>query len=420
MDIQNSFFDELVAGGIVSQSTDDEGLRQRLNRGPITLFCGFDPTADSLHVGSLKPLMVLRRFQRAGHQVIALIGGATGFIGDPSGRSTDRLMLSVQQLNANREGLRRQIASLLPADGNGQAPIFVDNREWLMEIGFIDLLREFGIHFRVNEMLRKDSVQNRLHAGDGMTFTEFSYSLLQAIDFEHLRQRFNCELQIGGSDQWGNITAGLDLMRRRGTGDGFGLVWPLMVKQDGTKFGKSADGNVWLDPQRTSPFTFFQFWMTLADKDAVDLLLPFCFQDVAAIRREHLEHPEKRLAQSALAEQVTAWVHGEEAMRKARSVSRVLFFGEEPDAQTLAWMAEEAPITRVPAEDASAKDIVSLANVCGVTASRSDARRLIQQGGLWVNGERATLATDVRGILVNKGWMVLRKGQRHPHLIIAR
>lgn len=416
-----NLIDDLDARGLLAECTDLPGLRDRLQRGPITAYCGFDPTADSLHVGSLKPLWVLRTMQQRGHRPVLLIGGATGFIGDPSGRSLDRNMLSVEELNANRAGLRRQMMELLPPGANGEEAIIVDNREWLSDMTAIDLLRDVGRYFRINEMLRKDSVRTRLESESGMSFTEFAYSLLQAKDFEYLRNHLDCELQLGGTDQWGNITAGLELMRRRGTGEGYGLVWPLLVKSDGGKFGKSAQGNIWLDAKRTSPFSFYQFWVNTADQDVEKLLLQFGdteVTEVVELMTMHVRQPEARLAQLTLAEQVTRWVHGAATTRKVKHVSEELFGDPKAlDSEALDWIAAEVPTTALTADESRNIDIVDAACRSGITASRGEAKRLIQNGGLYIDGQKAVLSDTLGAELARKGWMILRKGRRQIHLV---
>ena len=313
----SGILDDLAARGLVHDSTDLDALAARLAEGPITLYSGFDPTADSLHVGNLVPLLLLRRFQDAGHRPIALAGGATGMIGDPGGRSEERNLLDDETLDVNLAAIRVQLAQFVDLDaGRG---LLVDNRTWTQPLGVLDFLRDVGKHMTVNAMLAKESVRARVESEDGISFTEFSYMLLQANDYAVLHGDHDCELQVGGSDQWGNITAGIDLIRRR-TGDHVhGLTVPLVTRSDGTKFGKSVDGSVWLSPSRTSPYAFYQYWINVDDRDVERFLLQLTLlslDEVAGVVAEHASAPEQRTGQRRLAHEMTALVHGPEAARR--------------------------------------------------------------------------------------------------------
>ena len=302
--------EELEWRGLISDCTDREGLAQRLAKGAVTLYCGFDPTADSLHVGSLVPLLALRRFQQFGHKPIVIAGGATGSIGDPSGKSAERQLLTHEQLKANIEGVKKQLASFLDFDSEANAALLVDNADWTAPLSFLDVLRDVGKHFKVNAMVAKESVRARMENRDvGISFTEFSYMILQALDFDHLYKQNECELQIGGSDQWGNITAGIDLIHRRQNRQAYGLTMPLITNSDGTKFGKTEAGAVWLDVARTSIYQFYQYWVRVDDRDVVRYLNFFTFlhrDEIEALARQHAEQPHARVAHKALARESTA------------------------------------------------------------------------------------------------------------------
>ena len=324
--------EELEWRGLVSDCTDREALTQRLAKGAVTLYCGFDPTADSLHVGNLVPLLALRRFQQFGHKPIIVAGGATGSIGDPSGKSAERQLLTHEQLKANIEGVKKQLAGFLEFDGEANAALLVDNADWTAPLSFLDVLRDVGKHFKVNAMVAKESVRARMEDRDvGISYTEFSYMILQALDFHHLCVQHECELQIGGSDQWGNITAGIDLIHRRQNRQAFGLTLPLITNADGSKFGKTEAGAVWLDVARTSIYQFYQYWVRVDDRDVVRYLNFFTFlhrDDVEALARQHSEQPQARIAHKALAKEVTALAHGEAAANEAIRASEILFGGE--------------------------------------------------------------------------------------------
>jgi len=382
-----SVLDELHARGLVEECTDEDALRARLAEGPLRLYCGFDPTASSLHVGHLMGVAVLRLFARAGHRPIALVGGFTGMVGDPSGKSDERNLLGEEELDRNRAALYEQLSRLL----EGAEPIMVDNRDWFLQVSALELLRDIGKLVSVNDMLNRTSVRTRLASESGLSYTEFSYQLLQAHDFAHLREELECELQVGGSDQYGNITAGTDMIRRRALGRAFGLVWPLMTKADGTKFGKTEGGSVWLDPERTSPYAFHQFWLNSADADVRGLLATFTLmsiEEIDALVAEHQENPGRRLAQARLADDLTTWVHGEEATASANRARAALFSGrlEERDLDVLEG---EIPTLRLSRGEVTAASLPELLQRSGLVPSLSEGRRTIASGGAYVSGERA-------------------------------
>ena len=406
-----SVLDELHARGLLEECTDEEALRARLAEGPLRLYCGFDPTASSLHVGHLQGLAVLRLFARFGHQPIALVGGFTGMVGDPSGKSAERNLLGEKELDQNRAGLYEQMTRLL----EGANPIMTDNREWWMGISALELLREIGKLVSVPDMLNRTSVRTRLASEAGLSYTEFSYQILQAYDFVHLRSALDCELQVGGSDQYGNITAGTDMIRKRGLNRAFGLVWPLMTKADGTKFGKTEGGSVWLDPARTSPYAFHQFWLNSADDDVRSLLLKFTelsVDEVDALMAAHEENRGARIPQSRLADELTTWVHGAEATEAANRARAALFSGtlEERDLDVLDG---EIPTFRFTRAELAEKNTAGLLQAAGLVSSYSEGRRTVESGGAYVNGERA----EPELTLGDATFLLLRRGRRNHALV---
>ena len=406
--------------GLIAQSTEPTALRAALDAGPVTVYAGFDPTADSLHVGNLVPLLTLRRFQRAGHRAIALAGGATGMIGDPGGRTSERSLNDAETVTAWTERIRGQLGRLVDLD----AGVLENNYSWTEGMSAIDFLRDVGKHFTVNYMLAKEAVSSRL-AGDGISFTEFSYMLLQAMDFRVLYDRYGCTLQVGGSDQWGNITAGIELLRRTRDVGAHGLTLPLITKSNGEKFGKSAAGAVWLDQAKTSPYAFFQFWLNVDDADALRFLRIFTFLDrpaIEALEAAHAERPQARPAQRALAEEMTRMVHGDEALAAVRNASEVLFGSGDVRSlppELLAEALAEAPSVPVPRDALPALPqlLVSL----GLAKSLSDARGRVEQGGVYVNGARAEDANWQPGAadLLHGRFLVLRSGKRNYGLVRA-
>ena len=416
---------ELAWRELLFQHTD--GLAAALQRGTVSGYCGFDPTAPSLHVGNLVPVMGLVHLQRAGHRPIALVGGGTGMIGDPSGRSTERTLQTLETIAANADGIRRQLAQFLDFDGPRGAKL-VNNSEWLTSLSLLEFLRDTGKHFSVNYMLAKDSVKSRL--ADGISFTEFSYMLLQAHDFLELHRREGVTLQLGGSDQWGNITAGLELIRRTSGADAHALTFPLITTATGSKFGKSEAGAVWLDGTRTSPYRFFQFWMGADDRDVSRFLRFFTLLErdvIEALDQLVRTSPEKREAQRTLATDVTTRVHGADAARIAREVSALLF--EKADASTLSTEALEALRTEIPfavyaapvdsSASADSVDVCECLTALGFAASRGVAKRLLEQGGVSVNGARLSSSdrTVSRDGLLGGRYLLLRKGARECGLV---
>jgi tyrosyl-tRNA synthetase len=419
-------FDELRWRGLVHQVTDD-GLGARMAAEPFTFYHGIDATADSLHVGSLVGVLALRRLQLAGHRPLVVLGGGTSRIGDPSGRRTERPLLSVEQVEANAAGIRRQLESLLDFGPGRAGAALLDNADWLAPLAVVDFLRDVGKHFTVNAMLAKEAVKSRLHDPDhGISFTEFSYMLLQAYDYLHLFDAYGCRLQVGGSDQWGNITAGIDLVRRARATEGHGFTWPLVTKADGTKFGKSETGNVWLDPARTSPYRFFQFWMQTDDRDVGRYLRLFTFLDrgrIAELEGELAARPGDRGVHRVLALEVTALVHGPEAAAAAARASAALFGGDlaDLDPTTLAEVFADAPSSELPRArlDGGGAALVDLLAESGLVASKSAARQALAQGGVSVNGRReADLDRRLgRADLLDGGFVVLRRGKRSYHVL---
>jgi tyrosyl-tRNA synthetase len=416
---------DLTARGLIHDTTDAEALEARLDSGPIGVYVGFDPTADSLHVGHLLGQITLRRFQLAGHRVFPLAGGATGMIGDPSGKSEERNLLNADALSHNVECIKNQLTRLLDFTSGPTSATLVNNADWFGSVSALEFLRDVGKHITVNQMMAKESVKNRLNSENGLSYTEFSYMLLQANDFRHLCAAHNVELQMGGSDQWGNITAGIDLIRKSMSRSAFGATWPLVTRSDGQKFGKTAGGAVWLDAQRTSPYQFRQFWMQMADDDAVRYVPQFSLQsldELKSIIGEHNGAPERRIVQRLLATEITTMVHGADAARDAEAAADILF-GADPTQATfeaLSAVAFEVPTTAIGRDQLD--DVFGLLASAGVVASTSDARRTIAQKGIKVNGavleEGQTLAAH--GILHDK-WVLVRKGKTTYHLFdVAR
>jgi tyrosyl-tRNA synthetase len=414
----SDLLEDLQWRDLVANATDLALLEDELSAGPVTLYCGFDPTAASLHVGHLVQVLTLRRFQQAGHRVIGLVGGATGLIGDPSFKSAERQLNDEEVVAAWVGRLRTQLERLLDLDGPNPA-VLLDNLEWTRDLSAIQLLRDLGKHFSVNQMLARDSVRNRLEAS-GISYTEFSYVLLQAMDFLELHRRHGCRLQIGGSDQWGNITAGLDLLRRADGASGHGLTTPLLMKADGTKFGKTETGTVWLDPTLTSPYAFFQFWLNTDDRDVVGYLKVLSFRsrdEIEALAGATAERPAARAAQRALAEELTALVHGPDQRDAVVAASAALFGRGELgglDEATLASSLEELPRTTVPAGEALPA-VVDLLAATGLVDSRSAARRAVRDGGAYLNNRKVAAEDEVPGPedLLHGRFLVLRRGKRH-------
>src|SRR5580693_3685007 len=403
---------DLEARGLVQDSTDREALRARIKAGQLGLYYGADPSADSLQVGNLIGLLVLRRFADAGHNAMALAGGATGMIGDPGGRSTERNLLDAETLASNNKRIAEQAARI------SRVPL-VDNISWTKDLTLLDFLRDVGKHASVNQMVARESVKARLESENGISFTEFSYQLLQANDYWHLFTTHGVELQIGGSDQWGNLLAGVDLIRKTDGKHVHAFTWPLILRSDGKKFGKSEDGAVWLAADRTSPYQFFQYWMNVADADIERFLLQLTLvpvEEALAVAAAHLQAPNKRDGQRRLAREVTALVHGEEAMAAAEQASAILFGGSPAGAsqQALEFLAGEVPTSSF----APGADLAHALAATPLASSLSDARRTIAQGAAYVNGEPAREDRPLsEADLLHGRWLVLRRGKRTYHLL---
>ena len=425
MSNDHGVLNELRARGLLHQFTFGD-RPDWLARTSVTAYAGVDPTADSLHIGHLLPARGLARLQRAGHRPIAVVGGGTGLIGDPSGKANERPMLTRAEIEANTAGIAAQLSRLLDFDGPHAARL-VDNAEWLCRLNLVEFLRDIGKHFTVNTMVQRDSVQLRLQSEQGISFTEFTYALLQAYDFLELFDRFGCRLQIGGSDQWGNILDGRELIRVLRNEEAHGLTQVLVTRADGSKFGKSESGNVWLDPKRTSPYRFHQFWLNADDADVLKYLRYFTFMDldeIAALETRHLADPARREAQRALADSVTTLIHGPDAVGAARRAAAVLFEGgdlRELSASELEEGLGEAPRVPAPRADLGSPrlDLPSALVLCGLVKSKSEARTHIQNGAVAVNqkiendAKRVLSADD---LLANR-FVVLRRGKKNYSLI---
>jgi tyrosyl-tRNA synthetase len=418
-------YSELEWRGLVYGAT--EGVRDVLAREKVSGYIGFDPTAPSLHVGSLLVITALAHMQRCGHSPIALVGGGTGLIGDPSGKTVERQLLTVEQVEANVEGIRGQFERFLDFESTVAPARLVNNAEWLTKLGAVEFMRDVGKYFSVNAMLAKDSVKRRIEGEEGITYTEFSYSLLQAYDYLVLYDRFGCTLQMGGSDQWGNITAGMDLIRRLRGAKAHGVVLPLITTASGTKFGKTEAGTVWLDPRQTTPYEFYQFWLNADDRDAVKYLKFFTFMSadrIAEVAAASEREPEKRHAQRELARQVTRTVHGEAAVRDAEAASEKLFGGDlsRISAHELLQAFANVPSSEVRLRDGT-MSVVDLLFSTGITGSKSEATRLIRGGGIYINERRITDEKEqVRADQAIDGQLfVIRKGKKENFLIrVAR
>lgn len=415
-----NIIDELEWRGAINQQTDAEGLRELVEKKSISLYCGVDPTGDSMHIGHLIPFMMMKRFQLAGHNPVILIGGATGTIGDPSGRSTERQLQTMDQVQANVDALTAQMKKLFDTDSNNKLKM-VNNYDWTHNLNILDFLREYGKNFSVNTMLSKDIVASRLDSG--ISFTEFSYQILQSMDFHHLFKNEDVQLQIGGADQWGNITSGLDLIRKKEGSEAkaFGLTIPLMLKADGTKFGKTAGGAIWLDANKTTPFEFYQFWANTDDRDVIRYMKFFTFLDKETI--DNLEakvqsEPHKREAQKVLAEEMTKFVHGEEALLQAQKITEALFSG---DIKLLTADEIEQGFKDMPTFEASTetKNIVDWLVDLGIEPSKRQAREDIANGAITMNGERVNdVNMDVTADNSFDGrFIIIRKGKKTYSLV---
>lgn len=419
--MSRDLIDELQWRGLIAQASDLEGLAEHLATASRTLYCGFDPTADSLHIGSLVPLLALRRFQQHGHRPILLLGGATGLIGDPSFKTDERTLNDSGVVAGWVKALRTQVEPFLDFDGENGA-IMSNNLEWTENLDVISFLRDIGKHFSVNQMIQRDSVRQRLERADqGISYTEFSYMLLQGMDYLELAKRYECSLQIGGSDQWGNIVSGMDLVRRHLGREAFALTLPLVTKADGSKFGKTASGTVWLSPEKTSPYSFYQFWLNTADADVVNYLRYFSFLDKEAIdglAADLAAQPEQRNAQRRLAEEITELVHGADAVVSAQRISQALFGGTPQDLQEddLHQLQQDG----LPSTVCNQGDgLLSVMVEAGLTRSTGEARKLVQGGGVRLNGEALSdprAEVDFSQALYGR-YIVLRRGKKVYHLL---
>jgi tyrosyl-tRNA synthetase len=420
---------ELQWRGLLADCTDLAELTKRLAAGPATLYCGFDPTSDSLHVGNLVPLLALRRFQLAGHHPIAVAGGATGCIGDPSGKTEERQLLTRERLEANIASIKKQLASLLDFETKTNPARLMDNAAWTNNVTFIDFLRDIGKHFSVNQMIQKESVRARMEDREvGISYTEFSYMLLQAFDFYHLRKEFNCELQVGATDQWGNITAGIDLCRKKLGATVWGLTFPLMTKADGTKYGKTASGAVYLDAKKTTPYRFYQFFIQLEDADVMKIAKMLSFADrakIAELEQQHAANPGARAPHKFLAEEMTTLIHGAEACEEAKRVSNVLFGGELTglSEESVQQIIEEIPDTRItePELVAGSLSVVDLVTRTQLSGSKAQARKDVEAGGIYVNNNREKdpfRRIDATTPLKGK-YVLLRKGKANYRGVVV-
>ncbi|PGQ42104.1 tyrosine--tRNA ligase [Bacillus thuringiensis] len=415
-----NIIDELEWRGAVNQQTDEEGLRKLVEEKKISLYCGVDPTGDSMHIGHLIPFMMMKRFQLAGHHPVILIGGATGTIGDPSGRQSERQLQTLEVVQHNVDALTAQMKKLFDFGGNSEVKM-VNNYDWTHEINIIEFLRDYGKNFSINSMLAKDIVASRLDTG--ISFTEFTYQILQAMDFHHLYTKEDVQLQIGGSDQWGNITSGLDLIRKLEGHEAkvFGLTIPLLLKSDGTKFGKTEGGAIWLDPEKTTPYEFYQFWINTDDRDVVKYLKYFTFlshEEILELEKQVAEAPEKRAAQKALGSEMTKLVHGEEAFEQAIKISAALFSGSVAE---LTASEIEQGFKDVPSVERTAEDtvLIDLLVESKISPSKRQAREDVTNGAIYVNGER-TQALDyvvTENDRIEGKFTIIRRGKKKYFLI---
>lgn len=415
----NVLIEDLKWRGLIYQQTDEQGIEDLLNKEQVTLYCGADPTADSLHIGHLLPFLTLRRFQEHGHRPIVLIGGGTGMIGDPSGKSEERVLQTEEQVDKNIEGISKQMHNIFEF-GTDHGAVLVNNRDWLGQISLISFLRDYGKHVGVNYMLGKDSIQSRLE--HGISYTEFTYTILQAIDFGHLNRELNCKIQVGGSDQWGNITSGIELMRRMyGQTDAYGLTIPLVTKSDGKKFGKSESGAVWLDAEKTSPYEFYQFWINQSDEDVIKFLKYFTFlgkEEIDRLEQSKNEAPHLREAQKTLAEKVTKFIHGEDALNDAIRISQALFSG---DLKSLSAKELKDGFKDVPQVTLSndTTNIVEVLIETGISPSKRQAREDVNNGAIYINGERQQ---DVNYALapedkIDGEFTIIRRGKKKYFMV---
>ncbi|ODV57482.1 MULTISPECIES: tyrosine--tRNA ligase [Lysinibacillus] len=417
----NELLQDLEWRGLLYQQTDADGMAKLLEDQSVSLYCGVDPTADSMHIGHIVPLLTLRRFQKAGHRPILLVGGATGMIGDPSGRSEERQLQTVEQIDKNVQGIRGQLERIFDFAEDGNGAQLVNNRDWIGNINTIEFLRDYGKLINVNYMLAKDTIASRLDTG--ISFTEFAYTLIQGIDYNHLYNYYNCRIQVGGSDQWGNITTGLEVIRKTHEEEtkAFGITIPLVTKADGTKFGKTAGGAVWLDGKKTSPYEFYQFWINAADADVIKYLKIFTFltrEEIEALAVSVEEEPHLRKAQKALAEEMTRLIHGQEALEQAIRITAALFSGDLKalSAEEMKDAFKDVPSIEMAKED---KNIVDLLVEAGISSSKRQAREDVSNGAISVNGEKVT---DLEYVFNAKdrledAFSIVRRGKKKYHMV---
>ena len=409
---------DLDQRGMVQDTTDRGSLEDLLSTESITLYHGIDPSAPSLHIGNFIGVLMLRRFQEAGHNPIVLVGGSTGMIGDPGGRSEERNLLDEETLARNLAGIRKQLEALVDLE---RAEL-VNNYEWTKSVNILDFLRDVGKHATVNQMVAKDSVRTRMEGKHGISYTEFSYMLLQAFDFWRLHNEYNCQLQIGGSDQWGNIAQGVDLIRRRNGNAVHGLTWPLITRSDGQKYGKSVDGAIWLDPEMTLPYEFHQYWLSVDDRDVQRFLMQLTLLNLKEIEEiviEHQKAPDKRHGQQRIADEVTALVHGTEAVDQAKLAATALFGSGELNEEMLAALEGIIPKTSVKRSVFTRDEtLIDLLVDSGLTASKSEARRLLKQGGVSVNREKRSSGDLDMDALIGGRFLLLQKGKKQRNLVI--
>lgn len=427
--MSNSLIEELQWRGMIHDMMP--GTDEQLNKEMTTGYVGFDPTADSLHIGNLVPVMLLVHLQRAGHKPVALVGGATGLVGDPSGKSAERPLLDIETLNHNLNSQKKQLQKFLNFDCGENSAEIVNNYDWFKNIGFLEFIRDVGKHITVNYMMSKDSVKNRLEGG--MSFTEFTYQLVQGYDFYHLYENLNCKLQMGGSDQWGNIVTGTELIRRKAQGEAFAMTAPLIKKADGTKFGKSEGGNVWLDAEKTSPYKFYQYWLNTSDEDAANFIKVFTLlpkEEIEALEKEHAEAPHLRTLQKALAEDVTRRVHSEEDLQTAIKASNILFGKSTTEdlaslnESTLLSVFEGVPQVEVAKADVDSTenyiDLLSEVTQGVIFSSKGEARRMLQGGGVSINKNKIEdMNSKPEFDLLQNKYFLVQKGKKNYYLVVV-
>jgi len=417
----NKLIEDLQWRGLLYQQTDAEGMEKLLNEEKVSLYVGVDPTADSMHIGHIVPLLTLRRFQQAGHRPILLVGGATGMIGDPSGRSEERNLLTEEQIARNVAGLKAQMERIFDFGEDGNGAQLVNNYDWVGKMSIIDFLRDYGKLVNVNYMLAKDTIASRLDTG--ISFTEFSYTLIQGLDFNHLYNHYDVRIQVGGSDQWGNITTGLEVIRKTHDEDAkaYGITIPLVTKADGTKFGKTAGGAVWLDAEKTTPYEFYQFWINSADADVIKYLKIFTFlsrEEIEALEVSVQEEPHLRKAQKTLAEEMTRLIHGEEALETAKRITDALFSGDLKalSASEMKNAFKDVPSSELPKEDKNIVDVLVEANI---SSSKRQAREDVTNGAISINGEKVTDLDYVVGSQdrLEDEFSIIRRGKKKYHMV---